>query len=91
MKPSKTIEWLRELVQLPSVNPGGSNYFDPSIHCEKRVTDWLENWAKGRGIHYFRQPVAPDRDNLIMIVEGKETHQAPNCGRSIKILSMYRV
>lgn len=71
MKPSKTIEWLRELVQLPSVNPGGSNYFDPSIHCEKRVTDWLENWAKGRGIHYFRQPVAPDRDNLIMIVEGK--------------------
>lgn len=71
MKPSKTIEWLRELVQLPSVNPGGSTHFDPNIHSEKRVTDWLENWAKSNGIQYFRQPVAPDRDNLVMIVPGK--------------------
>lgn len=63
---AKTAQWLQELVSLPSINPGGATRLDPTIQGECRVTDWLENWAKARGISYFRQSVLPGRDNLIM-------------------------
>lgn len=63
---AETTLWLRELVSLPSINPGGATRLDPSIQGEARVTDWLENWAKNRQIPHYRQPVLPNRDNLIM-------------------------
>lgn len=66
MATAKTAAWLQKLVSLPSVNPGGATRLDPAIHGESRVTDWLENWAIARQIRFFRQPVLPGRDNLIM-------------------------
>lgn len=76
MVASKAIEWLRELVQIPSVNPGGATRLVPEIQGEKRVTDWLESWARAQGIRSYRQPVASGRDNLVMEVQGRgENHR----------------
>ena len=76
MLASQTTQWLRELVQIPSVNPGGASRLDPQIHGESRVTDWLESRARTRGIRSYRQPVASGRDNLIMEVQGRgENHR----------------
>lgn len=59
-------EWLGDLVQLPSINPAGKLNPDPALHGEGRVTAWLEIWAKQKNIPCFRQPVFPDRDNLVL-------------------------
>ena len=71
MVASKAVEWLRELVRIPSVNPGGARRLDPEIHGEKKLTDWLEAWANSQGIRFHRQPVVSGRDNLIMEVQGR--------------------
>ena len=74
MKFTSAQRWLEELVRLPSINPGGAGKVDPQLHGEKRVTDWLENWAKSKKIQYFRQKVLSDRDNLVMVVGPDDPH-----------------
>ncbi len=58
-------ELLRELVRRPSVNPMGRTNIPPEIAGEHRVTAFLEERLKSLGVEYRRQPVAPNRDNLI--------------------------
>jgi acetylornithine deacetylase/succinyl-diaminopimelate desuccinylase family protein len=57
-------ELVRDLVRLPSVNPMG-RAANPEICYEHRVTAYLEEFFKGLGVSYERQPVAPGRDNII--------------------------
>jgi acetylornithine deacetylase len=55
---------LRDLVALPSVNPMGRPA--PGPECfEHRVTAYLENFFRDLGVPYERQPVAPQRENIL--------------------------
>src|SRR5437879_9279078 len=55
---------LRELVALPSVNPMGRD-LPASIALEHRVTDYLEQFFRSLGVPFERQPVAPQRENIV--------------------------
>lgn len=68
---------LAELVGLPSVNPMGQANFDPELHFESRVTDYLEAHLRPLGVPWTRQPIAPGRDNLVAV------YTAPNANRTI--------
>lgn len=50
------------LVRLPSVNPD----YDPASPGEGAVTGWLENWGRANGFTVLRQPVLPQRENLLL-------------------------
>jgi acetylornithine deacetylase len=60
----ETTRLLRDLVALPSVNPMGRPMPEDIIY-EHRVTAYLEDFFRGLGVPYERQPVAPQRDNII--------------------------
>ncbi len=60
---------LADLVAIPSINPLGHAADGPEFF-EYRVTDYLEQLLRSRGIAVHRQPVAPRRDNLIARVDG---------------------
>ena len=55
---------LADLVRLPSVNPMGREPNGPHFF-EHRVTDYLERFFRGLGVPYERQPVAPQRENIV--------------------------
>jgi acetylornithine deacetylase len=59
-----TTRLLRDLVALPSVNPMGRPLQGPEFY-EHRVTAYLEDFFRGLGVPYERQPVAPLRDNIV--------------------------
>jgi acetylornithine deacetylase len=59
----ETTRLLRDLVQLPSVNPMGRPLQGPGIY-EHRVTAYLEDFFRSLGVAWQRQPVAPERDNI---------------------------
>jgi acetylornithine deacetylase len=58
-------ELLAELVRRPSVNPMGRTDIDPSITYESRVVAFLEDRLREIGCEFYRQQVAPGRDNLV--------------------------
>ena len=60
----ETTRLLRDLVALPSVNPMGRPVQGPDFY-EHRVTDYLEQFFRGLGVPYERQPVAPLRENIV--------------------------
>src|SRR5262249_27470888 len=60
----ETTRLLRDLVALPSVNPMGRPLDGPEFY-EHRVTAYLEDFFRGLGVAYERQPVAPRRDNSV--------------------------
>jgi len=53
-----------DMVAVPSVNPMGRPLSGPEF-LETRMTSFLENWFRERGIPCIRQPVSPGRDNLL--------------------------
>jgi acetylornithine deacetylase/succinyl-diaminopimelate desuccinylase-like protein len=55
---------LSELVAIPSVNPMGRHLAGPD-YFETRLASYLEDWFRGLGVRFERQPVAPGRDNLL--------------------------
>ncbi len=55
---------LSDLVAIPSVNPMGRGLSGPEF-LESRLTAYLEEWLGSLGVRLERQPVAPDRDNLL--------------------------
>jgi acetylornithine deacetylase len=55
---------LSDLVRLPSVNPMGRDLPADIIH-EHRVTAYLELFFRDLGVPYERQPIAPQRDNIV--------------------------
>jgi acetylornithine deacetylase len=55
---------LRDLVALPSVNPMGRPLQGPQF-LEHRVTAYLEDFFRSLGVPCERQPVAPQRENIL--------------------------
>lgn len=73
---------LQQLIQLPSVSPMGQPLPENSnVLGERRVSQFLHDWAVQRGLAVVRQVVAPDRDNVAMVLPGEretllwEVHQ----------------
>jgi acetylornithine deacetylase len=64
----ETTHLLRDLVALPSVNPMGRPLSGPDIF-EARVTAYLEAFFKSLGVPWERQPVAPQRDNIVAVFD----------------------
>ncbi len=64
----ETTRLLRDLVALPSVNPMGRPLTGPDIY-EYRVTAYLEEFFRGLGVAFERQPVAPLRDNIFAWID----------------------
>jgi acetylornithine deacetylase ArgE len=64
----ETTRLLRDLVALPSVNPMGRDLSGPDLF-EHRVTAYLEDFFRGLGVRSERQPVAPQRDNILAFYE----------------------
>jgi acetylornithine deacetylase len=61
---TETTRLLRDLVRLPSVNPMGRPMQGPEIF-EHRVTAYLDDFFRGLGVPFERQPVAPLRENVV--------------------------
>ncbi|MEX0678512.1 MAG: M20 family metallopeptidase [Pirellulales bacterium] len=61
---------LSDLVALPSVNPMGKKVSD-AVHCEHRVTDYLESLFRSLDVPFQRQTVEPLRDNIVARIDGQ--------------------
>lgn len=61
----QTTQLLAELVRRPSVNPMGRALQSPDLY-EHRVSAYLEEFFRGLGVACERQPVAPQRDNVVV-------------------------
>lgn len=68
--PLDPLRTLADLIALPSVNPMGLPAVG-DIYYEHRVTDYLERLFQKLGWPSKRQPVAPQRDNILAYLEGK--------------------
>jgi acetylornithine deacetylase/succinyl-diaminopimelate desuccinylase family protein len=60
-----TTQLLRDLVQLPSVNPMGRQWPSEDLLYEHRITAYLEVFFRDLGLPCQRQRVGPLRENLI--------------------------
>jgi acetylornithine deacetylase len=61
---TETTRLLRDLVALPSVNPMGRD-LPADIALEHRVTDYLEQFFQDLDVPFERQPIAPQRANIV--------------------------
>src|ERR1022692_1544699 len=61
---TETTRLLRDLVALPSVNPMRAD-IPTDIILEYRVTAYLEDYFRALGVPFERQPVAPQRENIV--------------------------
>jgi acetylornithine deacetylase len=61
---NETTRLLKDLVAIPSVNPMGRDLQGPEVY-EHRITAYLEDFFRSRGVRYERQPVAPKRENIV--------------------------
>jgi succinyl-diaminopimelate desuccinylase len=61
---SRSLELLRQLVAIPSVNPMGRDLSGPE-YFEGRMSDFLESHFRGLGVPCERFEVAPGRANVI--------------------------
>src|SRR5439155_22117640 len=61
---TETTRLLADLVAIPSVNPMRAD-IPADIILEHRVTAYLEQFFRSLGVPYERQPVAPQRDNIV--------------------------
>lgn len=64
------VETLRQLIQIPSVNPMGRPFSEPT-HGEARLTDALQAICERYGWPWLRQRVQQGRENLVAIVAGE--------------------
>ena len=60
----ETAQLLQDLVRRPSVNPMGRPLSGDFLY-EHRVTDYLEQFFRGLGVSFERQPIAPQRENIV--------------------------
>jgi acetylornithine deacetylase/succinyl-diaminopimelate desuccinylase family protein len=63
------VETLRQLIQIPSVNPMGRP-LDGPIYYEAALTDHLQQIFGRLGVAWERTQVAPRRDNIVARIEG---------------------
>jgi acetylornithine deacetylase len=61
----------QRLVQIPSVNPMGRDVCGEEF-LEGRVTDFLQQWATEHGLPWERHTVLPERQNLLMRLDGQD-------------------
>ena len=64
------VELLRQLIQIPSINPMGHDGSGPRFG-ERRLTDFLQDQCDRLGLPWLRQRVHAGRDNLLTIVRGR--------------------
>jgi acetylornithine deacetylase len=64
----ETTRLLQDLVSIPSVNPMGRDLRGPDFF-ETRITAYLEEFFRGRGVRHERQLVAAGRDNILAYYE----------------------
>lgn len=62
MTPATALDIAQALVRIPSVNPD----YDPASAGEGAVTAWIENWGRANGFTVWRQPVLPNRENILL-------------------------
>ena len=55
---------LRQLIQIPSINPMGQDARGPHIG-EERLTDFLQAQVEALGLPWLRQRVHPGRDEKV--------------------------
>ena len=70
--PLDLLATLRELIATPSVNPMGRAVDGPE-YFEARLTNYLEQLAAKHRLASLRQTVAPQRDNLLIRIDGDPT------------------
>jgi acetylornithine deacetylase len=68
------VQLLADLVRIPSVNPMGRQV-SGDIYLEHRVTDFLQQLFQGLNLPWERHTVAPQRDNIIVRVDGDKSPQ----------------
>lgn len=61
---TETTRLLRDLVALPSINPMRPD-IPAELVREHRVTAYLDGFFRSLGVPYERQPVAPERENIL--------------------------
>ena len=62
------VETLRQLIRIPSVNPMGRDVTGEQYY-ERALTDYLEQFFQDLGVPVCRQPVAPQRDNIMARID----------------------
>lgn len=67
LQPERLVEVLRELVQIPSVNPGFSGG-----HGEDGVAAYVKKFLHHLGLDSFYQPVEQGRSNVIGVLPGAD-------------------
>jgi acetylornithine deacetylase/succinyl-diaminopimelate desuccinylase-like protein len=72
--PLDPVETLQKLIQTPSVNPMGRS-LSGSPYGESRMTELLVGICREQGWPWLRQPVHPERDNLVVYFEGNPSPQ----------------
>ena len=80
------IETLCQLVAIPSVNPMGLP-LDGDRLGEARLTEHLESAFRDLGIPCQRQPVHPERENILARVDG---HVPPEAGGWLVLFSVHQ-
>lgn len=63
-------ELTQQLVRIPSLNPMGRDEHE-APYLETRLTHFLEQYLSDLGLPVERQPVFPQRDNLLTRLEGR--------------------
>jgi acetylornithine deacetylase len=63
------VDTLCQLIRIPSVNPMGREVLG-SPYGEHAVTEFLEQFFRTLGVPYYRQSVAPWRDNILARIDG---------------------
>ncbi len=69
------VETLRELVQIPSVNPMGRPVSGP-IYLEERLTDYLQGLFQRLNVPWERTTVEPQRANILARIDGRTSPEA---------------
>ncbi|MEN9576166.1 MAG: hypothetical protein RL514_4021 [Verrucomicrobiota bacterium] len=67
---STALDIAQALVRIPSVNPD----YDPTSAGEGAVTAWIEAWGLAHGFTFWRQPVLPGRENVILQIRNGADH-----------------
>ena len=80
------VELLRQLIQIPSINPMGHDVSGPQFG-EQRLTDFLQDQCDRSGLRWLRQRVHPGRDNLLAIVRG---YSAPEQGGELLLWEVHQ-
>jgi acetylornithine deacetylase/succinyl-diaminopimelate desuccinylase-like protein len=80
------VEILRQVVAIPSVNPMGLPLGGDRLG-EAALTDYLEGLFRGLGIPALRQPVEPDRQNILARVDG---HFPPQRGGRLLLFAVHQ-